>query len=401
MSTFAASDKTDQLLPEDSRVRVAWLQPVVAHYRVAVANRLFTSRALDLTVYAGQELSGVGVPDASSSLEGRFVRLLNIRRPRPSRDPRVLHVFGWATIVAQRPEVVITTEASHNLANWLLLASRRRFGHRVVIMGHIRSSGQGRLAMWLRRRLASAADGVLAYTDDGVEQAATWGVPRSRVSALGNTLDLSRIESARQAVQSADVARVRKDLGLKGLVCLFVGRPNRVKRLDLAIDALRHLTERDVPAHLIVIGSSADLPTYVERASDAANIHFIGEVLDEQKLAPYFAVSDLMIIPGAVGLSVNHAFAYGLPLVTSADAPHRPEMRIAEHGRNTIQVRPMESVAFADALHRLAENPAMLHALKTGVSNTAVPGVEDMVAAIESFVVKIARQPTRDSRRQQ
>lgn len=382
-----------------SKLEVAWLHPVLAHYRLPVIERLSRSQLVDLRTYVGQGVEGIGVSDASADLSSPVERLRNIHLTRRGRDPRVLYVSGWTRVLAGRPQVVITTEASHNLVNWLLLATRRRWGHRVVIMGHIRSSGQGRVAMGLRRRLVTAADGVLAYTNEGAEKAVAWGVPRERIAALGNTLDLSRIEAARHAVQKQETASLRSALNLNGLVCLFVGRPNRVKRLDLAIDAMRLLTQRNVSAHLIVVGSSAELPTHAERARGMANVHFIGEILDEDRLAPYFAVADVAVIPGAVGLSVNHAFAYGLPLVTSANAPHRPEMSIAEHGRNALLVRPMEAAALADALEQLAVNPALLQELKAGVAATAVPGIDAMVAAIETLVVEVARQSPKHLKR--
>jgi len=357
-----------------------------------------TSRRGDLTVYAGQAQEGDGVPDSSAELDGPIEKLRNVHLSRPGRDPRVVYVRGWTKIVAGRPQVVITTEASHNIVNWALLATRRWYGHRVVIMGHIRSSGQSRLAMALRRRLVAAADGVLAYTPEGVEQACAWGIAQERVMSVGNTLDLARIEAAKRAVNPADVTSLRRNFGLEGLVCLFVGRPNRVKRLDVAIDAMRLLAQRDVQAHLIVIGSSAELPGYVERAEGMANVHFVGEVLDEDVLAPYFGLADIMLIPGAVGLSVNHAFAYGVPLVTSADAPHRPEMAIAEHGKNALLLESMDAQTFAETLERLSQNPTMLQALKANATSTAVPGVDNMVAAIESLVVTVAHQPNRAKR---
>ena len=371
------------------RVRVAWLQPVVAHYRVPVINRLYESNLIDLTVYAGQELDGVGVADASSQLQRPHVGFRNLRLSR--RDARVLYVMGWTRMAASRPAIVITTEATHNVVNWALLAMRRVWKYKVIIMGHIRSSGQGPLATTLRRRLVTGADGVLAYTSAGAKQAASWGVPLERVAALGNTLDLSRIDDARRSARPNDVALLRDTLGLEGTICLFIGRPHHAKRLDVAIDAMRLLGDENIPAHLIIIGTSRELPTYVERAQGMSNVHFIGEVLDEAVLARYFALTDLVLIPGAVGLSVNHAFAYGVPILTSADAPHGPEMAIAIHGQNALIAEAMQANLFADAIAELARNRETVVRLKAGAATTVLPAIDNMVKAIESLSIAVER----------
>jgi hypothetical protein len=176
-------------------------------------------------------------------------------------------------------------------------------------------------------------------------------------------------------------------LRIEGLVCLFVGKPNRVKLLDTPIDAIHLLEHRNTTAHLIVIGSSADLPGYVEHAQGMSNVHIVGELLDERILAPDFAPADVMLIFGAAGLSVNRAFAYGVPLVRSVDAPHGPEMAVAELGKNALLVRPMDAQSCAEPLGGSAAHPTTVEALKTGANSTAVPGVDDMVAAIETSSV--------------
>ena len=374
--------------PTHRRIRVAWLHPVVAHYRVPVINRLFRSQRVELTVYGGQALDGVSVSDASGELEGPFVPLRNVRLRR--RDARVHYVKGWMRVATVRPEVVITTEASHNLTNWALLTARHAWGFKVVIMGHIGSSGQRQVALWSRRRLVQAADGVLAYTREGANQAFAWAVERDRVAVLGNTLDLARIYDSRDRVRPAEVTKLRDTLGVEGLVCLFVGRPNPVKRLDVAIEAMQLLALQGVQAHLIVVGTSRELPNYVEQARGTPNVHFVGEVLDDATLAMYFAAADIVLIPGAVGLSVNHAFAYGVPLVTSVNAPHRPEMGIAVDGANAVMVDAMNARAFADALAELALNRGVVQRLKAGAAATAVPDIDDMVTAIESLVTRVA-----------
>ncbi len=48
-----------------------------------------------------------------------------------------------------------------------------------------------------------------------------------------------------------------------------------------------------------------------------------GSIIDESIIAPIMSRSSIVFIPGHSGLSINHAFAYGRPYVTS-DGPSQP-----------------------------------------------------------------------------
>ena len=54
------------------------------------------------------------------------------------------------------------------------------------------------------------------------------------------------------------------------------------------------------------------------------NVIFTGEISDWETSAKYLYCSDLMIIPQSAGLAINHAFSFGLPVVTQKDNPQGP-----------------------------------------------------------------------------
>lgn len=371
------------------KVRVAWFFPVVAHYRVPVINRLAARPSIDLTVFAGQDLPGVSNTDASGEVTAPVVRVRSLRGFRVGIPFN--HAIGWTRMLRTRQRVILTTESTSHLVNWLLLVVRPVFRFKLVVVGQIRlrPQDQGRVA-WLRRRLVAAADGVVAYTDEGARQALAWGVAPAAVVAMGNTIDVERVARAQANVTEARLATLRGTLGLEGApVYLFIARPTAPKRLDVAIDAVRLLAARGVRAHLLVVGDGAALPTYRAQASDLDAVRFLGEVHDEDELAALFAAADLVFIPGAVGLAVNHAFAYGRPLVT-AHGVHGPEMVIAEDGRNAVIVDACEPERFASELEALGRSPERLRALQAGAAETEVASVDAMAERIESLVVRLA-----------
>ena len=375
--------------PRGKLLRVAWYHQVVPHYRVPAINGLAARPTIELTIAAGQEFPGVSHPDASDALDTPVIRLRNLWGKRG--NPKVTYSLGVTRVLLSRPDVMIIGESSKNLVHWLCLGLRPLFGYRLVIIGHIRLSRRGEgLGSKLRKKLVRSADGVIAYGEAGVEQALAWGVSPSAVVAMGNAIYAERVAAARAAVEAVDVTALRRELDLTGPVFVFIARPTPWKRLDVAIETMRLLAARGVDAHMLVIGGGAGLPRHMAQAADLKSVRFLGSITDEHALAPYFAIADLVFIPGAVGLAVNHAFAYGLPLVTAANVPHGPEMAIARHGRNAVIVKSCDARLFAAELESLARSPDRLRALQGGAESTNVPTLADMVDNIEALILRVA-----------
>ena len=58
--------------------------------------------------------------------------------------------------------------------------------------------------------------------------------------------------------------------------------------------------------------------------------------LDLKSKAPWFAISDLMINPGLVGLSIIDSFAAGLPIITTNISTHSPEISYLQNNYNGL-----------------------------------------------------------------
>lgn len=90
--------------------------------------------------------------------------------------------------------------------------------------------------------------------------------------------------------------------------------------------------ERFGEATLTIVGDGSD----AERTRQAAgselggSIRMVGREYNEERLAEYFGQADLVVFSGAVGLSVNHALAYGVPVIAFDRTPtgpgHHPEI---------------------------------------------------------------------------
>jgi glycosyltransferase involved in cell wall biosynthesis len=63
------------------------------------------------------------------------------------------------------------------------------------------------------------------------------------------------------------------------------------------------------------------------------HVRWKGAIYNEEELAPWFLSAEFLVHPGAIGLSLMHAFGYGLTVIThNNEADQMPEIAALEDG---------------------------------------------------------------------
>ena len=139
-------------------------------------------------------------------------------------------------------------------------------------------------------------------------------------------------------------------------IVLFVGRigeeRNR-KKVDHLIDMFRGLDRPDIG--LVIVGSG--LSDEHRARMNPANTRYLGEVHDADNLeiSRIFKMADVCSIPGHVGLGLNQAFFWGLPMVTE-QGNQPPEIEYLRDGENGFMVPEDDLPALRDRLLFLLDN---------------------------------------------
>lgn len=133
------------------------------------------------------------------------------------------------------------------------------------------------------------------------------------------------------------------------------GRLHRWKRVDLAIEAMRHVR---APVELVIAGAGEDAERFKERAAGDPRIRFTGWVSDEELLGYYRASLAVLFMPRNedLGLITFEAFLSGKPVITCADSGE--PARVVEDGVTGFVAEP-NPVAIAERIDRLVEDPAL------------------------------------------
>jgi glycosyltransferase involved in cell wall biosynthesis len=333
------------------RPRIAILhQGFIPDYRVRFFAHLGRAAEVEYVVFHGRAPSGSGHRAAAGPfdfanvpLDSREIRLagktlLYLPAVRAVSGPG----FDGAVLGAELGQVA-------NVALFPLLKLR---GRTVLLWGQggDKEQDRGRLGELLSRvgsavkdTAARSAHGYVAYTAGGRERLLAAGVRPERTFVVRNTLDVEGEIALHLRLEAESATRLREEMGLRpdSVVLLFVGRVYREKRLEelvSVVGALRLLGLDADTVEVVVIGDGPDLARARARADGLEGIHFLGEMRDREAVGRYMRVAAGLLIPGKVGLAVNHALAHGVPVITRAGDLHAPEFEYLEPGRNSIVV---------------------------------------------------------------
>jgi len=139
-------------------------------------------------------------------------------------------------------------------------------------------------------------------------------------------------------------------------VVIFMGRMEvglGRKRVDHLIDIFRGLDRSDIGLVLVGSGLSDELKARL----NPRNTKYLGEVHDPQhvEISKLCKMADVCAIPGHVGLGLNQAFYWGLPVVTE-EGDHPPELAYLKPGRNGFIVPRNDLDALRDRILSLLDD---------------------------------------------
>lgn len=356
-------------------LRMAICQAVLPQYRIPVFNLLGAQPGVELTVFADERMgsleSGTGrrsfrlksAPVAHFRLLGQDLRAQ--RAHFLALDPARydLSILPWDTRYASLPAA-------------LLLARLR--GMPVVLWGHGYSKRPNLLRDALRNFIGRRADAVLLYTNTVAQRLIKQhGFSPERVFVAQNALDQEAIGAAR-AHWLARPAELRAFAAERDLdperTMIYVSRLEAENRVDMLIQAMTRIRAHKPGAKLVIVGDGPErqrLETLAAGLDLGGRILFAGQIYDEWALAPWMLCAGLLCYPANVGLSLLHAFGYGLPVVTGDDlAGHGPEIEALTPGKNSLLYRHGDIDHLADQCFNILSDARLRHRLSVEALRT-------------------------------
>lgn len=299
---------------EIKRPRVIFFQPALPSYRIDFFDRVERRLGENLIVY--YSVSDMGALSARSD-EPSWARQLASMLKLPGG---LEWQSGVLSTSLKRDDLIVVSGAPRNISNMMILAWARLRGIRTIWWGHYWSSTSKHHRFLLRILLMNLANAILFYTDQEVaEYRRSYGKKNRRpVKALNNGINVDPIRLLREPYDAA-----QRDNAL-----LFIGRLTEKAELSLVLNALSDPRLQHVCLNVIGDGPErATLQNLAQELEVERQVVWHGGTTDEPTIARIANSCKLFVYPGAVGLSLLHAMAYGLPVVVHDDRwTHMPEI---------------------------------------------------------------------------
>lgn len=315
--------------------QVAILQPRLVHYRVALFELLRKScadRGIDLCLVHGQATRREATKKDEGSLPWAY-KVRNTVWEIGERD------IIWQSFPAElrTAELIIIAQENRILSNYPFLLRRGRGGQKVAYWGHgvnFQSNAPTGLREQWKAFILPRVDWWFAYTEVSASIVEQRGFPATRITRLDNAIDNESFRADLMAVTDDCMERLRGDIG-GSAIGLFCGSLYPDKRLDFMIAAADYVHAELPGFRLIVIGDGPSAGEIQSAVRSRPWIKYLGALRGREK-APYFRVADIIFNPGAVGLHVLDAFYASLPMATTLEAKHGPEIAYLKDGHNGI-----------------------------------------------------------------
>jgi glycosyltransferase involved in cell wall biosynthesis len=336
---------------------------------------------------AGFDVVGVSSPGPYVSiLEGRGIRHVALHRSTRASDPRadLATACDFARVCRSiQPDIVHTHNPKPGLYGRALA---RLTGVPAVVNtvhGLYAQPGDGlakrAVVYGLERAAATCSDAELVQNPEDLPVLRKLGIPEGKLHLLGNGVDLARFDpsahpDARQALR-AELGAADDEV-LVGLV----GRLVAEKGYREVFEAARRLRATHRQVRFVVVGpedlDKADAITRreLDRAATEAGVTFLGLRDDVERLYLAFDLYVLASHREGFPRSAMEAAAMGLPIVATDIRGCR---QVVDHGSNGLLVPVREPSALAAAVGRLADDPALRHAMGRAARQKALTDFDD------------------------
>ena len=219
-------------------------------------------------------------------------------------------------------------------------------------------------------------------------EVAVLGVPEERITVVQNATDTREFRNHILSIKDCEIDLLRTELRINNdaSVGLFCGMLDSVKGIPFLIDCSKLIRSKLPEFHLILVGGGREQSAIQQLVQDFPWVHAVGPKFGRDK-ALFFKLSDLLVLPGRVGLVILDSFAAGLPLITVQIPIHGPEVEYLQEGVNGFMV-PRDVTTYADAVVRVLKDRGLLLRLRAGALKSADNySIEAMVQNFRAGIV--------------
>ncbi|MFC2091744.1 glycosyltransferase family 4 protein [Elusimicrobiota bacterium] len=250
-------------------------------------------------------------------------------------------------LIKYKPKIIVIEFALCIITNWIFLLLRPVMKYKLIIWSHGYNRKKGfrpekylddKLRLWWMNK----ADAVILYSETDRSTISRYINDAEKVFVAQNTLDTKKLIEIREELEKTGKENIKKEIKFKEKYNLiYVGRLIEEKQVDRLINVFKILSGQLPSLELHIVGDGP-LMDQLRDMAQGLKVNFSGTITDERELGKLLFASDMMVVPGYMGLSIVHSFCFNLAVVSQRQGHtgpfHSPEIEYLIDGKTGFLV---------------------------------------------------------------
>jgi glycosyltransferase involved in cell wall biosynthesis len=304
---------------------IAILTNVIPAYREGFYDRLFSNENLSVKVYCQERVPGINY----KTIHNKYPKNVILVKFIAAKHEKIVWQFLPFIKIMKEADVIFIDGNPRIVSQALFATFLRLIGRKVVVWSMVHSFRNNKSTENIRHFWLRLFKFHFVYNDADIIALQEMGFTNKKLVAMNNGLDQKKIDKIIGDWSYNTLKEWQDKNNLTNRTVILSSGRLVSPKYDLMLEALPLLIIQYPDILWCVIGDGSDRIKMEQTAHEknlSNNILFVGELFDEEKLAPWFLSAKLFIHPCAIGLSIMHAFGYGLPIITHNNhAEHGPE----------------------------------------------------------------------------
>jgi glycosyltransferase involved in cell wall biosynthesis len=229
---------------------------------------------------------------------------------------------------------------AYYLSTWTSIIVAKLRGKKTLMWTHGFLRSEKGLKDWLRSMFYKLPDALLLYGNRAKNILIDKGFPANSIYVINNSLNYSVQRNIRETLTEDKIEEYRNK-NFKHAdwpILIATGRLTDYKKIDYVVQAAIKLKNKGRDVNVLIVGDGP-CKVKIKKLIEEGNIHdrvvLYGECYDENILGPLISMSDICVIPGAIGLTCMHSLVYGTPVITNNRLDYQnPEVEAIKVGIN-------------------------------------------------------------------
>ena len=220
------------------------------------------------------------------------------------------------------------------LSNWIILLWSRLTNRKTILWTHGWYGNETSIKKNAKKFFFWLSNKILLYGDYAKSLMIEEGISEKKLDCIYNSLNYDKQFEIRKNLVKTTI--YSDYFGNDNPVLFYIGRLQKVKRLNMILEAMNKLKKEGIQTNFIYIGKdieNLELGELTLKYDLIDSVWAYGPLYEERLIGEFMFSADVCVSPGNVGLTAIHCLTYGLPVITHKNFVNQgPEVEaISEH----------------------------------------------------------------------